>query len=274
MEREEFRAIPADIHNHSLLSPDGFNQPMEMAERACGLGIKHFALTDHIETEKFDGWDYAGAVEKSCNVFLEIQERFRGKMEVYYGVELGQPLFDLPLAERLLAAHDYDFVLGSTHRTRTYPYLNQIPDSEEDRRRCLDEYFEEELRLAEWGKFCSLSHLTFPLRFISGDFGGHEVDMSRYDAIIDKILETIIRNGIAMEVNSSGIRKGLHVPMPSSEYIKRYFDKGWRMITVGSDAHRASDVGADIPEVIGLLKAVGFTEICVFRKKQPRFIPI
>ncbi len=274
MEKEELRVIPADIHNHSVLSPDGCDLPMEMAERACGLGIKHFALTDHIETEKFNGWDYAGAVEKSYGVFLEIQERFRGRMEVYYGVELGQPLFDLPLAEKLLAEHDYDFVLGSTHRTRTYPYLNEIPDSEEDRRRCLDEYFEEELRLAEWGRFCSLSHLTFPLRFISGDVGGHEVDMSRYDAIIDKILETIIRNGIAMEVNSSGIRKGLHVPMPAAEYVKRYFDKGGRMVTVGSDAHRVSDVGADIPQVIELLKDVGFSEICVFRKKQPIFIPI
>lgn len=274
MEKEIVRSIPADIHNHSTLSPDGFGQPMSMAERACGLGIKHFALTDHIETEKFDGWDYAGAVEKSYGTFLEIKERFEGRMEVYYGVELGQPLFDLPLAEKLLAAHDYDFVLGSTHRTRTYPYLNQIPDSEEDRRRCLDEYFEEELRLAEWGKFCSLSHLTFPLRFISGDFGGHEVDMSRYSAIIDKILETIISRDIALEVNSSGIRKGLHVPMPSAEYIKRYYNKGGRMITIGSDAHRASDVGADIPQVIEMLKEIGFGEICVFRKKQPIFISI
>lgn len=274
METTELRVIPADIHNHSTLSPDGHDQPMRMAERAFGLGIKHYALTDHIETEKFDGWDYAGAVEKSYSVYLEIKERFEGRMEVYYGVELGQPLFDLPLAERLLAEHDYDFVLGSTHRTRTYPFLNKIPDSDEDRYRCMDEYFEEELRLAEWGKFCSLSHLTFPLRFISGDFGGHEVDMSRYDAIIDKILETVIRQDIALEVNSSGIRKGLHVPMPSAEYVRRYFGKGGRMVTVGSDAHRVEDVGADIPEVLDMLRDIGFAEICVFRKKQPIFIPI
>lgn len=274
MENEERCLIPADIHNHSTLSPDGFDEPMRMAERACGLGIKHFALTDHIETEKFDSWDYAGAIEKSYRSFLEIKERFAGRMEVYYGAELGQPLFNLPLAEKILAEHDFDFVLGSTHCTRTYPSLNQIPDSDEDRRRCLDEYFEEELRLAEWGQFCSLSHLTFPLRFISGDFGGHEVDMERYNAVIDKILETIISRGVALEVNSSGIRKGLHVPMPSEEYIRRYYDKGGRMVTVGSDAHRVSDVGADIPQCLEMLKGVGFSEICVFKKKQPVFISI
>lgn len=186
METEILRHIPADIHNHSTLSPDGCDEPMRMAERACGLGIKHFALTDHIECEKLESWDYAGAIARSHDVFLEIQERFRGKMEVYYGAELGQALFNLPAAEKILAEHDYDFVLGSTHCTRTYPRLDRVPDSDEDRYRCLDEYFDEELRLAEWGRFCSLSHLTFPLRFISGDVGGHEVDMSRYSAIIDQ----------------------------------------------------------------------------------------
>ena len=234
METEILRHIPADIHNHSTLSPDGCDEPMRMAERACGLGIKHFALTDHIECEKLESWDYAGAIARSHDVFLEIQERFRGKMEVYYGV----------------------------------------PDSDEDRYRCLDEYFDEELRLAEWGRFCSLSHLTFPLRFISGDVGGHEVDMSRCSAIIDKILEIIIRQGIALEVNSAGIRKGLHVPMPNAEYVKRYYDKGGRMVTVGSDAHRVADVAADVPQVYGMLRDIGFTEVCVFRKKQPIFVSI
>lgn len=274
METEILRHIPADIHNHSTLSPDGCDEPMRMAERACGLGIKHFALTDHIECEKLESWDYAGAIARSHDVFLEIQERFRGKMEVYYGAELGQALFNLPAAEKILAEHDYDFVLGSTHCTRTYPRLDRVPDSDEDRYRCLDEYFDEELRLAEWGRFCSLSHLTFPLRFISGDVGGHEVDMSRCSAIIDKILEIIIRQGIALEVNSAGIRKGLHVPMPNAEYVKRYYDKGGRMVTVGSDAYRVADVAADVPQVYGMLRDIGFTEVCVFRKKQPIFVSI
>lgn len=87
-------AIPADIHMHSTLSPDGCDEPMRMAERACGLRVKHFALTDHIEIEKFDQWDYAGAVNKSYESYLAIKERFGDRMNVYYGAELGQPLYD------------------------------------------------------------------------------------------------------------------------------------------------------------------------------------
>lgn len=268
-----------DCHTHSCLSPDGHDEPMKMAERAFGLGIRHYAITDHIETEKLDEWDYAGALEKSLVAFRQIKERFAGKMNVYYGAELGQPLYNLPRAEEILARYDFDFVLGSQHRTKTYPYLNKIPDSPQDRRRCLDEYFEEELALAEYGKFCSLSHLTFPLRFLALHEGAQgkplfEEEMKRYGSIIDKIMQTIISKDIALEVNSSGIRKGLGVPMPSSEFISRYRALGGKMLTVGSDAHYESDVGADIPACIRLIKDIGFSEICVFSKKEPIFIKI
>ncbi len=268
------RYIPVDCHMHSTLSPDGRDAPEVMAQRAFELGIQHFTLTDHIENEKLDSWDYRGAMERSREVYLKLKEQYAGQMNVYYGVELGQALYDLPQAESILEQYDYDFVLGSQHRTRSYARVDKLPDSEEVRYRYMDEYFEELLALAEWGKFCSLSHLTFPLRFISGDFGGHKIDMSRYSAIIDKILETIISKDIALEVNSSGIRKGLHVPMPSAEYIQRYYDKGGRMMTVGSDAHFVSDVGADIPECLAMLKKIGYTEICVFSRKTPTFIKI
>lgn len=266
--------IPVDCHMHSTLSPDGCDTPEDMAKRAYKLGIQHFTLTDHIENEKLDSWDYRSAMEKSREVYLKLKEEYAGRMNVYYGVELGQPLYDLPQAEKILRTYDYDFVLGSQHRTKSYARVDKLPDSEEVRYRYMDEYFGELLALAEWGKFCTLSHLTFPLRFISGDLGGHEVDMTRYSSIIDKILDVIISKDIALEVNSSGIRKGLHVPMPSAEYIQRYHDKGGRLITVGSDAHRVSDVGADIPECLAMLKKIGYTDICVFSRKAPTFIKI
>lgn len=266
--------IPADIHTHSTLSHDGKDAPELLAARAFELGIKHFALTDHIENEKMDSWDFWGALERSYGVYRSLKEQYEGRMEVYYGAELGQALYDLPQAERILKEHDFDFVLGSCHRTESYARIDRLPDTDEDRYRCLDEYFEEQLALAEWGGFCALSHLDFPLRFISGDVGGHDIDMSRYDSIISRILDVIIKNDIALEVNSSGIRKGLHVTMPSPRYVQLYHDKGGRMITVGSDAHRACEVGADIPQALSMLRGIGYSEICVFRRKQPIFIQI
>lgn len=274
MDTEIISAVPVDCHIHSTLSPDGNDAPEIMAQRAFSLGIKHFTLTDHIENEKLESWHYAEAMERSREVYKALKAEYDGRMSIYFGAELGQALYNLPQAEAILARYDYDFVLGSQHRTRSYPRVDRLPNDKAAKYAYLDEYFEEVLALAEWGKFCALSHLTFPLRFISGDVGGTELDISRYSAVIDRIFDVIIKSDIALEVNSSGIRKGLHVPMPSAEYIARYRERGGRLITVGSDAHRAEDIGADIPQCLQMLKDIGFAEICVFDRKKPVFIKI
>lgn len=274
-----------DIHCHSNLSPDSAEEPMDMAARACELGVKHFALTDHIELDEFgDGeWDYWSSIERSKPTFERLKSEFDGKMKVYYGAEIGQPLYDLPTAEKILSGHDYDFVIGSVHRTAHYEHMSRIPDTEFDRRRVLKEYFDEMLELVEWGRFCTLAHMTFLMRFVNIDTcsrlvteKGRRCDAAfgEYNTIIDKILEIIVKRDIALEVNSSGYRRGLGGPMAGAAFIKRYRELGGRMITVGSDAHMACDVAADIPRCYELLRELGFNEVCVFEKREPKFIRI
>lgn len=274
-----------DIHNHSTLSSDGSSTPEEMAQRACEIGVKHFALTDHIELDEFhDGeWDYWAAIEKTRPTFEKLCSEYDGKMKIYYGAEIGQAMYNLHTAEKILAEHDYDFVLGSVHRTVHYEHMSRIPDNEFDRKRVLIEYWEDMLNLVEWGKFCSLAHITFLLRFVNVDTpSGLVVEKDKrsqaafevYKPIIDKILEIIIKKDIALEVNSSGYRRGLGGPMASAPFIKRYKELGGKMITVGSDAHQTTDIAKDIPRCYELLRDFGFNEVCVFEKKEPRFIKI
>lgn len=274
-----------DIHTHSNISPDGNDTPEEMASRAAESGIKHFALTDHIEIDSpGDGrWDYTKYLAHMKPAYERLCGEYDGQMSVYFGAELGQALYDLPAAERILAEQNgFDYVIGSLHRTRNYKFMGTA-ETEFDRRHVIGEYFEEMLELAEWGKFSALAHMTFVLRFVGVDTpNGLVTDMTKrsqaaFEAqkpIIDKILQTIISKEIALEVNSSGCRKGLGVPMPSAEFIGRYRELGGRLITVGSDAHRISDVAADIPECYKLLRELGFSEVCVFEKREPKFIKI
>ena len=50
--------ILMDVHNHSNLSPDGTNDPEDMVKRAIELGIGYYALTDHLEINKFYDEEY------------------------------------------------------------------------------------------------------------------------------------------------------------------------------------------------------------------------
>lgn len=274
-----------DIHIHSNISPDGNNTPEEMASRAAESGIKHFALTDHIEIDSKgdEKWDYTGYLDRMKPAYQRLRAEYDGRMNIYFAAEMGQALYDLPAAERILAEYDFDYVIGSLHRTGHYAHMNEIPDTEYDRRRIIKEYFEEMLSLAEWGKFSTLAHMTFVLRYTGVDTpSGLVTDKTKrsqaafevHKPIIDKILQTVISKEIALEVNSSGYRKGLGVPMPSAEFIKRYRELGGRLITIGSDAHRISEIASGIPKCCKLLRELGFSEVCVFEKKEPKFIKI
>lgn len=274
-----------DIHSHSNISPDGNDPPEDMASRAAELGVRHFGLTDHLELDRAgdEKWDPAAALKHMRPAYEKLHREYDGRMNVYFGVEMGQALHDLPVAERILAENDFDYVIGSVHRTEHYKNIRLIADDEQERCCAVKEHYEEMLALAEWGKFSVLAHMTFLLRFTGVDTpNGLVTDKTKrsqaafetHKPIIDKILQTIISKEIALEVNCSGYRFGFGSPMPSAEFLKRYRELGGRLITVGSDAHRTGDIASGIPEGCGLLKELGFSEVCVFEKKEPKFIKI
>ena len=127
--------------------------------------------------------------------------------------------------------------------------------------------------MAEWGKFDVLGHLTYPLRYICGD-SGIFVDMERYAHIIDEIFRTLIKKGCGIEINTSGLRQKIGVTLPELRYVKRYYDLGGRIITVGSDAHRTEDLGKGTETGIEIARSAGFTEIACYKNRNPIFIKI
>ncbi len=265
----EIRMI-ADCHNHSTQSPDGKNTVREMAQRAVELGIEHYTITDHLEINKFydEEFLYEEPVRESSVLVPQVIREFEGKLDMHYGVELGQPLHDMKLTERMLDSYDYEFIIGSCHMVKGWDDFYYLDYQKTDPYYLLGLYFDEVLQMAEWGRFDVLGHLTYPLRYIQGDFG-IKIDMSRYENIIEEIFRTIVKNGMGIEINSSGLRQKIGVTMPDEHYVSLYKKCGGEIITVGSDAHRASDLGKGIRESISLAKKCGFDKIYYYKNRKP-----
>lgn len=106
-----------DLHTHSKHSFDGHHSCTLMCESAVQKGLKGLAITDHCEIDSKD-CDF----NKLCSSqFFDTSKAatvFSGSLEVFKGIELGQAVYDKPLAEKILAKYDYDFVLGSIHNLR------------------------------------------------------------------------------------------------------------------------------------------------------------
>lgn len=267
--------VPFDFHTHSELSFDGKNTPEEMVKATIELGMTAYALTDHVESELFSAPDYRCdlTVHRAEKLLPPLREKYRGKIDFLYGVELGQPLQNLPLAEKLLKENDYDFVIGSLHAVTGYEDFYFLDYRENDPVSLLDRYFEELLAMAEWGKFDVLGHLTYPLRYISGE-NGINVDMARWDSVIEKIFLALIKNSCGIEINTSGLRQKLGKTMPDEEYVQKFRQLGGEILTIGSDSHGTADLGKGIAEGITIAKKAGFTKIACFKNRKPTFIEI
>jgi histidinol-phosphatase (PHP family) len=117
------------------------------------------------------------------------------------------------------------------------------------------------------------AHLDFVERYYPAE--NVEEKLLKYEDfadVIDEILLTLIRKDKALEINTAGIRYGLGVPHPSQRILLRYKELGGKLITIGSDAHRATDIAADFETVAKYLLDAGFKEYCVFENRKPRLL--
>ena len=172
-----------------------------MCEKACEKGIKAIAFTDHIE------------------------------VDCYYEEHYDKVTVQAYFAEKILNDHKYDIILGSIHNLRGEDDFCFLDYFNNDVDEILNEYFDEICGLADWGKFDSLAHLTYPLRYIEGEAGIH-VDLSKYSSKIDEALRTLAEKDRALEINTSGLFNKIGKTLPEENIVRRFRELGGKLVTI------------------------------------------
>ena len=146
-------------------------------------------------------------------------------------------------------------------------YINKDIDA------ILNEYFDEILKMIEWGNFDILAHLDYPIRYIVG-VKKYPLDFSKFSGKVDEILKLLAEKNKALEINTSGLRQPLGRVLPGEDIVRRFKELGGEMVTVGSDAHFDYDVGAGVEEGMNIAKRCGFDSVTLFQHRTPIQIPI
>ena len=261
----------ADYHTHSRVSPDAFSSMTEMAEAAIRQGLQEICFTDHVEPIWFGStaprktYDWGPLTEEFRAAQAAVGDRIRLRL----GVELGDAVWDLDRSQAIMArAPALDFVIGSIHilseRMDGRDLYSLAPRDEAETQACLADYLCQIRRLARWGGFHVLGHLTLPLRYLNENRGMH-VSFDGFEAEMEDIFRTIIPKGIGIELNTN---RG-NTPLPDAKWLKLYRGMGGEVITLGTDAHAPAAVGCAIREGQALLRECGFRRFCTFRQGQP-----
>jgi histidinol-phosphatase (PHP family) len=198
---------------------------------------------------------------------------YDGKFNLICGLELGQPLADIEVTERILSDSRLDFVIASMHELPEHDDFAFLNYTKDNAAMLLEKNFNEILKIAKWGKYDVLGHITYALRYIQGE-QGIEVDMLPYREIISEIFKAVIENGKGIEINTSGLRQKYGKTFPTFDYIKMYHDMGGEIITIGSDSHKTADLAKGVAEGIQLAQQAGFKRIAYFKNRKPHFLNI
>lgn len=273
-------AIKMDTHIHTSFSTDSETDMQEQILSAHAKGFNGVCITDHMDYNfPASALEHPVAGIPFCfdleSYFKKIDRlKQTAPIHVLTGVECGLQLLPDVIAKnkKLCQNEKFDYIIGSLHlvdgKDPYYPsfWENKNPD------KCILNYFEKIVEnLTQFHDFDSLGHLDYIVRYAPK---GYAYQPERFQTIIMEILQLLIRNDIALEINTSGFKSSSGRQNPHDKIIEWYVSLGGKMITIGSDAHSTEFLGYHFDDVVWLLKEYGISQYTVFQKRIPMFYDI
>ncbi len=269
----------ADLHVHSRCSADAESSIANYAREAARLGLGELGFCEHAD---FDPRD------RSCGTLdLEHYDReMAAARAAEPGVHLRQGVeitFQAGLSAQIgawLAARPWDYVVASVHLVDYrdgWAIISERPAVEayfrgHDVRQAYLPYFEELLRAVHSGLGDVLGHLDLVKRHGTEVYGAFEPAV--FEEEIRAVLQALIERGMALEVNSSGIRQAPSEPYPALPILRWYREMGGERITTGSDAHHVRHLASGLAEVEAMAREVGFRALVTFDRRRPSFVDL
>ena len=250
----------------------------EMVRSAIGKKLSYVAFTEHFDVLSDSEGD-AHYMEHEADRLQEqarLQKKYKRKLNILYGIELGQPHHNPELAERFLRMREFDFVLGSLHfykcPTGNYHDVYLIDYSHISPSIMFCNYFLDMIRMIDYGGFDVIAHLDYPLRVLEGYIG--QPTIKDYKDLVDSVLKIAVQKGLGLEIGTRGLLDWQQRVGPEDWVLRRFRELGGEIVTTGSDSHSTSQIGSGLTEACYAAGNAGFTSIAYYKKRKPVFVKI
>ncbi len=242
-------------------------------EAADAAGIEELGVSEHV-------YRFVQALELWRHPFWE--EQARDDLDAYCefvrgaGLRLGIECDFVPGAEdrtaELLAARDFDYVVGSVHFVgeqavdhEGWDVWERTGDADEVWRR----YFEALAECARAGLFEILAHPDLVKVWGRGRPLPERDPRHYYEPAVEAIAES----GIAVELSTAGLRKPVGELYPAHGFAELCVEAG-APFALSSDAHLPEQVGYGYDRALDFLAELGVEEIAVFERRERRQAPL
>ena len=258
--------LPADYHTHTPLCRHAVGEPTELAAQAVKLGFQEIGFSDHnpMARDDFDDWrmkageldEYVAKVEKARREHPGLVIKLALEVDYIPGCE--------DWIRELAARHPWDYLIGAVHYiSGSWAIDNPSKISEWKHRDPMEvwsAYFERLTMAAESGLFDIIAHADLCKKFCF-------YPKEDCEPLFRRFLEAAKSQGVAMELNTAGLRKDCKEIYPSPRIVGLAAEIGVP-ITFASDAHAPEEVGMNFGEAVELARGAGYTQWSRFTKRR------
>jgi len=263
---------PADYHMHTPLCCHAVGEPVDYAAHAIKAGLTEIGVTDHspMQRDDFDDWrmrfdqldEYVEKVRRAQREFPQLKIKLGLEVDYIPGHE--------DWIRQLAARHPWDYFIGSVHYVSGSWDLDNPKKLSEWRNRDPFEvwtaYFERLKMAAESQLFDTIGHADLCKKFCF-------IPKEDCTPLFERFLQAAAMNDVAIEINTSGLRKDCKEMYPSPQIVKLAAQMKVPL-TFGSDAHAPGEVGMNFAEALELARASGYTHWRRFTQRKSEEIPL
>jgi len=291
----------ADYHIHTELCQHAEGKASAFRARAVELGLPEICFTDHVPNP--DGYDPVNRMRLDQFPLYRtmVADLARASQSVVlFGIEADYYNGCERFLQDWLPRQEFDMVIGSVHYidnwgfdnpderhvwdsvdvTNTWAaYFNligkladsrltdsRLTDSRLTDSRLTDNRLTDsrlaDSRLADSRLADVVGHLDLPKKF------GYRPSDQDLKEMAQPALDRVAAAGMAIEINSSGLRRPVHEIYPSALLLSLAKARDIP-ICFGSDAHRPEEVGWQFDASLALARSAGYTHAMHYRHRRP-----
>lgn len=275
------RGVLADMHIHTSNSHDAFVPMLRMCQASVDAGVSIINIADHCDVflcQDDPDTDIYSNMLDCYQEIKQVQAQLGDSCKILMGVEMGEAIWYPSQCAKVLKTVPYDCVVGSVHAMRckynTDAQGMQIAYSKfpwkdmtlEQAHEVFTIYFEDLLKMAKVADMDVVAHLTCVATYYNRL---HEtvVDLHRYEPIIRQILQVVIERRLALEVNT-GSYLSLGITRAEDWILQIYREMGGYLITMATDSHGTKSAATGYPQVVQMLKDLGFRFMMYYEKRR------
>ncbi|MCX6090531.1 MAG: histidinol-phosphatase HisJ [Candidatus Atribacteria bacterium] len=264
-----------DYHIHTHRCGDAKGDYEEYIQEAVQKGITEIGLSGHCPQyflPKKERTRQCAIPEEELELYIQEIEFLKRKYQDTMNIRIGLEMDYLPGKENdalpVINFYSWDYLLLSVHflgdwafDNPQYIHLYEGKNIEDIYRN----YYRTVIQGIRTGYFQIMAHFDLPKKF-----------GFRPSSPVEEETEALLacqKIGMALEINTSGLRKPVRETYPSFDILQKAHALGIP-VTLGSDAHQPAEVGKDFDQAILLLRKAGFTHAAQFEQKKYHLYPL